>query len=97
MNASSVQRKEFNYNLGDVKLGFTLRTDVKVELKAFKELLERALEDIVKELDGMKEVGGIGGKGGDVIIKKGSTGIAVPGKGGKGDLENGKDGVVREL
>lgn len=51
LEAKSVQRKEYSYNMGEVKLSFTLRTDVKIELVAFKELLERALEDVNTDLE----------------------------------------------
>ncbi len=50
MSSETIQRKEFIYNLGAIQLKFTLRTDVKAELKAFKELIERAVRDIDTEL-----------------------------------------------
>jgi len=54
LQAKTIQRKEFDYTLGGVNLNFKLRTDVKVELKAFKELMERGIEDINAELAAMK-------------------------------------------
>jgi len=50
MSVNNIQRKEFNYELGHIKLNFSLRTDIKDELKGFKQLLERALKDIDEEL-----------------------------------------------
>lgn len=46
-----IERKSFNYSKNGVQLNFTLRTDVKTEMKYFKELLEKAIEDINKELE----------------------------------------------
>lgn len=42
--------KDFNYMLGDVNLKFSLRTDIKQQLKDFKECLVRAVEDVDNEL-----------------------------------------------
>jgi len=42
--------KTFNYSKGDVSLSFVLRTDLKVVMLDFKELLEKALADIDEEL-----------------------------------------------
>lgn len=50
MTASTVQKKDYSYEIGGTSLRFTLRTDVKIELKAFLELMERAREDIQKDL-----------------------------------------------
>ena len=50
MSVNNIQRKEFNYVLGNIKLNFTLRTDVKAEMKGFKELMERAIKDLDEEL-----------------------------------------------
>ena len=44
-------KKQFNYSKGDVQLKFTLRVDISSELKTFKELLEKAIEDISEELN----------------------------------------------
>lgn len=54
LQAATVQRKDYSYTLGNIKLSFTLRTDVKMELKAWLDLMERAREDIVKDLAEMK-------------------------------------------
>ena len=45
-----VDKRQFSYSKNKVNLGFTLRTDVKSELKDFRDLLEKAIEDINKEL-----------------------------------------------
>lgn len=45
------ENKTFNYQKDKVSLVFTLRTDVKKELKNFKDLLEKAIVDIDKELE----------------------------------------------
>lgn len=47
----SVTRREFSYVKGNVTLKHTLRVDVDFELKAYKELMLKAIEDIDKELD----------------------------------------------
>lgn len=44
-------RKVFDYNKNDIKLSFTLRIDIKSELNTFRDLLEKALEDIKKEIE----------------------------------------------
>ena len=44
-------RKEFLYTKNGVTLRFTLRLDIDTELKAFKELMEKAIVDIDTELD----------------------------------------------
>jgi hypothetical protein len=46
-----IERKSFNYSKNGVELNFTLRTDIKTELNIFKELMEKAIEDIKKELE----------------------------------------------
>ena len=43
--------RTFNYSKGDVNLAFTLRIDTKDQLKDFKELLEKSLEDITEEIE----------------------------------------------
>lgn len=47
----STRLKNFNYVKGNVQLAFNLRTDVKTELKAFLELLNKAVKDVQKELE----------------------------------------------
>lgn len=51
LQTTTVARKDFNYNIGDIRLNFQLRTDIKGELKAFREMLVRATEDVDKELE----------------------------------------------
>ena len=46
----TVDTRQFSYSKNKVNLSFTLRTDVKSELKDFRDLLEKAIEDINKEL-----------------------------------------------
>jgi hypothetical protein len=46
-----VVNKTFNYSKDEVKLIFTLRVDTKSQLKDFKELLIKALEDISGEIE----------------------------------------------
>jgi hypothetical protein len=46
-----VVNKTFNYSKDEVKLIFTLRVDNKSQLKDFKELLTKALEDISGEIE----------------------------------------------
>ena len=45
-----VTRKTFNYNKGEVKRNFILRVDIKSELRIFRDLLVKALEDIEEEI-----------------------------------------------
>lgn len=51
VKSESITRKEYSYTRDGVNLKFTLRTDVKKELKPFKELLLKALEDIESDLN----------------------------------------------
>jgi len=50
LKTENTTSKNFSYKLGAVALSFSLRTDIKQELKDFKELLVRALEDVTEEL-----------------------------------------------
>jgi hypothetical protein len=43
--------RAFTYSKNKVQLNFSLRTDIKSELKDFRELLLQAIEDINKELN----------------------------------------------
>ena len=43
--------RAFTYSKNKVQLNFSLRTDIKSELKDFRELLLQALEDVNKELN----------------------------------------------
>ncbi len=42
--------RTFSYSKGDTTLNFTLRIDIKDQLKDFKELLEMAVEEISEEI-----------------------------------------------
>ena len=42
--------RAFTYSKNKVQLNFSLRTDIKSELKDFRDILEQALEDVNKEL-----------------------------------------------
>ena len=50
LRSEHIQRREFSYAIDDVTLNFTLRTDVKVELKKFSKLLEQAVKDVNEEI-----------------------------------------------
>lgn len=55
---SSVTRKEYNYELKNVRLIFTLRTDNTDELIAYKHLLQKGLEDVdidIKEIQAKRK------------------------------------------
>ena len=43
--------RAFTYSKNKVNLNFSLRTDIKSELKDFRDILEQALEDVNKELN----------------------------------------------
>lgn len=43
--------KQFDYSKGDVSLKFGLRIDIKDQLRDFKELLEKALQDLDEEIE----------------------------------------------
>ena len=45
-------QRTFDYKLGDCTLAFTLRTDIKQQLKDYVTLLERALLEVKEELNG---------------------------------------------
>ena len=47
---NSTTSKNFSYSKGAVSLNFTLRNDVKTELKDFSELLKVAQEEVNKEI-----------------------------------------------
>ena len=46
--------RTFRYNLGEVSLTFSLRTDIKQNMKDFLELLVAAQEEVKEELDKIK-------------------------------------------
>lgn len=47
----TTETRAFTYSKNKVQLNFSLRTDIKSELKDFRELLLQAVEDINKELN----------------------------------------------
>lgn len=47
--------KSFNYKKGNVSLNFSLRIDIKGDLKDFQECLEVALEEVKGEIDKLSE------------------------------------------
>ena len=51
---NNVERKEYSYQLGNITLKATLRSDVKEEMKNFLKLMEAAAVDINKQLDKLK-------------------------------------------
>ena len=51
LERSNTESKTFNYVKGDVSLNFTLRTDIKQQLKDFLECLEVAVKEVKEELD----------------------------------------------
>lgn len=55
MQTETIERKEYSYQIGGVALKFTLRTDVKSELKAWKELMERAMVDVVADIEALNK------------------------------------------
>lgn len=48
---NSTTSRNFSYKKGDVVLEFNLRTDIKNQLKDFKELLEVALLEVTSEIE----------------------------------------------
>ncbi len=50
ITSDSKTNKNFNYTKGKVSLSFTLRIDIKNELKDFLELLKVATEEVEEEL-----------------------------------------------
>ena len=51
MRKENVIRKEYSYTMGDVNLKFTLRTDIKKEMVAFKQLMSAAIAEIEDDLE----------------------------------------------
>lgn len=47
---TGVINRTFSYTKGDTRLSFTLRIDIKQELKDYVDLLEVALHDVREEL-----------------------------------------------
>lgn len=51
VKSNTTTNKSFDYGLGSVRLNFSLRTDIKQELKDFLEILERAKVDVQETLN----------------------------------------------
>ena len=51
LKENHITNRTFDYAQGDVTLKFTLRIDIKNQLKDFKVILEKALEDVTEELE----------------------------------------------
>ena len=51
---ASVERKQWDYSKGETKLNFSLRINIKEEMKNFVELLERAVEDVKAQIEKTK-------------------------------------------
>ncbi len=51
LKQNHVTNRTFSYSKGDVSLNFTLRIDIKDQLKDFKELLEKAVEEVSEEIE----------------------------------------------
>jgi len=47
---TGVVNRTFSYKLDDVTLSFTLRIDVKKELKAFAEIMQTAIKDVDEQI-----------------------------------------------
>lgn len=54
LKTESEVKKTFNYTLEGVNINFTLRIDIKKELKAAREICLRAAEDFKNELEAIK-------------------------------------------
>lgn len=50
ISTEKIERKEFSYSKQGVNLNFSLRTDIKKELVIFKEILEKAAQDVSAEI-----------------------------------------------
>lgn len=46
----NAENKTYSYSKGNVSLKFTLRTDIKSELKDFESCLERALDEVREDI-----------------------------------------------
>ena len=51
LKENHITNRTFNYSKGDITLNFTLRIDIKDQLKDFKELLEMAVKEISEEIE----------------------------------------------
>lgn len=54
MQTGHEERKTYSYDLEGVHISFNLRIDVKKELIAAKEILQRAIKDFDKDLEKLK-------------------------------------------
>lgn len=54
ITTAHVERKVYSYELENVKLQFALRTDVKKEIKAFLQLIEKAAVELSEDLEKIK-------------------------------------------
>lgn len=50
IKTNNTTQKNFSYKKGDVNLSFTLRTDIKTELKDFVEILKVAIKEVEEEI-----------------------------------------------
>lgn len=50
MVSEQIPKKTFNYSIGNISLGFTLRVDVKDDLEIFSRLLAKAHQDVLIEI-----------------------------------------------
>lgn len=51
LQSDNVTKKTWNYSLDGVNINFTLRNDVKIELKAAVEILQKAIKDFEAEIE----------------------------------------------
>lgn len=54
LKTDNISHKRFAYELDEVKISFDLRTDIKKQLKAAREILLRAIQDFDVELEKLK-------------------------------------------
>ena len=51
IKANNTTSKNFSYSKGKIGLNFTLRTDIKQEMKDFLDLLKVAQKEVLEEID----------------------------------------------
>jgi len=51
LQTNNTTSKNFSYSKGKVNLNFSLRTDIKQELKDFLECLKVAIKDVTSEIE----------------------------------------------
>lgn len=54
IQTNNTTNKNFFYSKGRVSLNFTLRNDIKQDLKDFLELLQRSVQDVESEIKNIK-------------------------------------------